>query len=109
MTELQGFQRKYLRGLAHDIKPVVFVGQKGVTEAVVLSMEEALNAHELIKVKFIDFKEKESKLAISEELRERTQSVLAGMIGHMAIYYRAQKDPKKRQIKVPKTSKDIPA
>ncbi len=109
MTELQGFQRKYLRGLAHSIKPVVFVGQKGVTDAVILSMEEALNAHELIKVKFIDFKEKESKLAISEELRERTDSVLAGMIGHMAIYYRAQKDPKKRQIKVPNTRKDIPA
>lgn len=109
MTELQGFQRKYLRGLAHGIKPVVFVGQKGVTDTVVLSMEEALDAHELIKVKFIDFKEKESKLAISEELRDRTESVLAGMIGHMAIYYRAQKNPKKRQIKVPKVRQDIPS
>lgn len=108
MKELQGFQRKYLRGLAHGIKPVVFVGQKGVTDAVILSMEEALNAHELIKVKFIDFKEKESKETLSEELKERTGSCLAGMIGHMSIFYRPHKDPKKRHIVVPKTRKDIP-
>jgi len=109
VEELQGFQRKYLRGLAHGIKPVVFVGQKGVTDAVILSMEEALNAHELIKVKFIDFKEKEAKLALSEELRGRTESCLAGTIGHMSIFYRPHKDPKKRQITVPKTRKDISA
>ncbi|VVS93122.1 ribosome assembly RNA-binding protein YhbY [Desulfoluna spongiiphila] len=109
MEELQGFQRKYLRGLAHGIKPVVFVGQKGVTDAVILSMEEALNAHELIKVKFIDFKEKESKQVLSEELKDRTDSCLAGTIGHMSIFYRPNKDPKKRQITVPKTRKDIPA
>lgn len=109
MIELQGFQRKYLRGLAHGIKPVVFVGQKGITDAVILSMDEALNAHELIKVKFIDFKEKESKQTISEELQQRTESCLTGIIGHMAIFYRPCKDPKKRQIVVPKTRKDIPA
>lgn len=109
VKELQGFQRQYLRGLAHAIKPVVFVGQKGVTEAVILSMEEALNAHELIKVKFIDFKEKEAKQALSEEIQKRTDSCLAGIIGHMAIYYRPHKEAKKRQIVVPKTKKDIPA
>ena len=109
MTELQGFQRKYLRGLAHDIKPVVFVGQKGVTDTLVLSMEEALDAHELIKVKFIDFKEKASKEAITQELEKLTGSYLTGLIGHMAIFYRAHKNPKKRQVKVPTTRKDIPA
>ena len=98
-----------MRGLAHGIKPVVFVGQKGVTEAVILSMEEALNAHELIKVKFIDFKEKEAKQTLSEELQGRTESYLAGTIGHVSIFYRSHKDPKKRQIVVPKTRKDIPA
>lgn len=109
MKELQGFQKKYLRGLAHGIKPVVFVGQKGVTDAVILSMEEALNAHELIKVKFIDHKEKEAKQALSAELQQRTGSCLAGSIGHMAIYYRCHKDPKKRQVVVPKTRKELPA
>lgn len=109
VKELQGFQRKYLRGLAHAIKPVVFVGQKGVTDTMVLSMEEALNNHELIKVKFMDFKDKEAKQTLSEELQARTNSCLAGIIGHMAIFYRTHKDPKKRQIVVPQTRKDISA
>lgn len=107
--ELQGFQRKYLRGLAHDIKPVVFIGQKGVTDAVILSMDEALNDHELIKVKFLDFKEKSSKEAICEELQARTQSYLTGLVGHMAIFYRTHKNPKKRQVALPKARKDIPS
>ncbi|MCG8470640.1 MAG: ribosome assembly RNA-binding protein YhbY [Desulfobacterales bacterium] len=104
---MQGFQRKYLRGLAHGIKPTVFVGQKGLTEAVVASTDEALNAHELIKVKFIDFKEKEAKVEISGELEKVTGSTLAGIIGHMAILYRPHKDPKKRRIVVPKTKKEM--
>ncbi|MBW1754247.1 MAG: YhbY family RNA-binding protein, partial [Deltaproteobacteria bacterium] len=57
MKKLQGFQKKHLRGLAHSLKPVVFIGQKGITDTVVRSINEALNSHELIKVKFIDFKE----------------------------------------------------
>ncbi len=107
VKELQGFQRKYLRGLAHGFKPVVFVGQKGVTDALILSMEEALDTHELIKVKFLDFKEKEAKQTLSEELESRTDSCLAGIIGHVAIFYRPQKDSKKRQITVPKTRQDL--
>ena len=71
------------------------------------STEEQLNAHELIKVKFIDHKEKESKVEISEALESQTGSVLAGIIGHMAILYRPHKDPKKRVIRVPKTKDEM--
>ena len=47
MTEkLEGFQRKYLRGLAHKKKPVVFVGQKGLTETLNGSINDALTAHD---------------------------------------------------------------
>ena len=49
---LNGSQRKFLRGLAHKLKPVVIIGQKGFGEAVIHAVEDALNAHELIKVKF---------------------------------------------------------
>jgi len=61
MKKLTSIQSKYLRGLAHALKPVVFVGQKGVTDALFKSTDEAFQRHELIKVKFIDFKEKEKK------------------------------------------------
>ena len=101
MEKLSGFQKKYLRGLAHNLKPVVFIGKNGLAEPVLNSMEEALNAHEIVKVKFIDFKEKEKKRTISEELEKETKSQHVGLIGHVAIFYRMHKDPKKRKIAVP--------
>ena len=101
MTDLKGFQRKYLSGLAHDLKPVVFIGQNGVTSSVEEALNEALDTHELIKLKFIEFKKKEQKEQLADAVQERTGCVLVGMIGHVAILYRRHKDAKKRQIRVP--------
>jgi RNA-binding protein len=94
-------QRKYLRGLAHKLKPVVFVGQKGVTATLGKAIEEALDAHELIKVKFVEFKEKVHKTAITARIETETGAVLAGIIGHTAIFYRPHRDPEKRRIQLP--------
>jgi len=101
MKKLEGFQRKYLRGVAHGLKPVVFIGQKGLTRAVLLSAEKAFERHELIKVKFNDFKEKEEKKEISGRIERETGSENVGMIGHTAIFYRQQEDPEKRKISLP--------
>ena len=99
--KLDGFHRKYLRGLAHKLKPVVFIGQKGITETLNRSIDDALTAHELIKLKFIDFKEKEDKERLAAILEETHNCELAGMIGHMAIFYRRHPDEEKRKITVP--------
>ena len=56
MKKLKGYQKKYLKGLAHGMKPLVFVGQKGLSPAVIKAVDESLKKHELIKLKFIDFK-----------------------------------------------------
>ena len=101
MTDLKGFQRKYLKGLAHDLKPVVFIGHNGVTSSVEQALNEALDTHELIKLKFIEFKKKEQKEQLADAVQERTGCVLVGMIGHIAILYRRHKEAKKRQIRVP--------
>jgi len=58
MEALKGFQKKFLKGRAHGLKPVVFLGQKGLTDNLIDSIHEALDTHELVKVKFIEFKEK---------------------------------------------------
>lgn len=94
-------QRKYLRGLAHGLKPVVFVGQKGITLALGKAINEALDTHELIKIKFVEFKEKAHKTAIAERIETDTGAVMAGLIGHTAIFYRAHRDPEKRKILLP--------
>ena len=101
MNKLKGFQKKYLRGLAHNLKPIVYLGQSGLTQAVIHSMEQALETHELVKIKFNDFKEKEQKKEITLSLEKETRSHLAGTIGHTAIFYRQQRDPEKRQIFLP--------
>ena len=101
MNSINSTQAKYLRGMAHGLKPVVFIGQRGLTDALIRSTEEAFESHELIKVKFIDYKEKKQKTELAKALEARTGSYLAGMIGHIAILYRQHPDPEKRKIVLP--------
>ena len=98
MQSLTSSQAKFLRGLAHNLKPVVFIGQKGITTAVLQAIREALDVHELIKVRFIDLPDKHHRLDVVSEVRQATDSFLAGLIGHVAIFYRPQPDLAKRKI-----------
>lgn len=98
MGSLKGSQRKYLRGLAHSLKPVVFIGKQGVVASVIRAVDEALDAHELIKLRFIDFKEKEQKEELSAKIGKETSSECVGLIGHQSIFYRQHRNPKKRKI-----------
>ncbi len=94
---MEGFQRKYLRGLAHRLNPVVQVGQSGVTEAVTEAVNAALLDHELIKVRL---REPEDKKAMADALAAGSEADLCGLVGHTAILYKAH--PKKPVIKLPK-------
>ncbi len=96
MQELTSGQRKQLRSLAHHLSPVGYVGKNGLTEAVVAAVDEALEDHELIKVKFNDHKDE--KREISADLAARTGSHLVGIIGNIAILFRYQHNPEKRKI-----------
>lgn len=98
---LKGFQKKYLKGLAHSYKPVVHIGQKGLSESLSAALEEALESHELIKIKFIDCKEKEQKKELITQLEAATKCEFIGMTGHIAILFRQNRTPEKRKISVP--------
>ncbi|GIW43517.1 MAG: hypothetical protein KatS3mg077_0799 [Candidatus Binatia bacterium] len=82
---LTGKQRKILRGRAHQLPAVVLVGQQGTTPAVIRAVDEALAAHELIKVRC---RRPEDKRRWAEELAAATGAALCGLIGHTAILYR---------------------
>ncbi|HOP62527.1 MAG TPA: ribosome assembly RNA-binding protein YhbY [Spirochaetota bacterium] len=86
MAELNGRQKRKLKSLAHHLKPVVQIGQKGLTEALVKAVDRALTDHELIKVKFVDFKDEKHELA--SEVSNSTGANLVDMIGNIAIFYR---------------------
>jgi len=102
VEKLKGYQKKYLKGLVHGMKPLVFVGQKGLSPTLIKAVDESLETHELIKVKFVDFKERDQKEEIIRAIEKQTASELVGMVGHVAIFYRQQKDPEKRKINIPK-------
>ena len=102
VEKLKGYQKKYLKGLVHGMKPLVFIGQKGLSSTVIQAVDESLEKHEIVKVKFSDFKEKSRKKEMAGVIEKETESELVGMIGHIAIFYRQQKDPEKRKIQVPK-------
>jgi RNA-binding protein len=101
VKKLKGSLKKHLRGIAHGMKPVVFVGQRNLTPNVIKAIHEALEYHELIKVKCIDFKEKEQKKKIAEEIERLAGCELVGMIGHILTFFRQQPDPEKRKIVLP--------
>jgi RNA-binding protein len=98
MDKLKSSQRKYLRSQAHHLKPLVTIGVKGVTQQLIGSVDLALKDHELIKIKFGEFKE--AKKEISDEIAKATKSEVVGLIGNIAILYRQNPEPEKRKIKI---------
>lgn len=96
MMVLTSKQRKILEKQAHNLNPVVIIGQHGVTENLLKMVEDSLKAHELIKVKFNEYKD--DKREYSEDIANRTDSNLVRVIGNVAIFYRQNEDPEKRLI-----------
>ena len=104
MRELTNAQRQYLRRLAHDLKPLVQIGKHGLTNQALAMIDRTLDAHELIKVKFLDFQDEKQEL--SETIAEQLNTVLIGIVGNIATFYREQRDPDKRKIAVSARSRD---
>lgn len=94
--EITSSERKKLRGLAHHIKPVIQLGKNGISESLIEAAEAALGDHELIKLKFLDFKHAKKELAT--ELSQKLKSHVVGMVGNTAIFYRENPIEEKRKI-----------
>jgi RNA-binding protein len=85
--ELSEKQRRHLRGLAHDLKPLIRLGNAGLTEAVATETARALQDHELIKVKGPGG-DREARDTLFTDLAQRTASALVHRIGNVAVLYR---------------------
>ncbi len=85
-------QKRYLKGLAHSLKPVVMVGNSGLTESVVAEINNALEHHELIKVR-ISGQERAERKAMLDEIAQTTGAELILVIGNIGGFYRPAKDP----------------
>ncbi len=93
MTELSTKQKQYLKGLAHNLNPVVMLGNNGLTEGVLAEIDNALNYHELIKVK-IAGADRETKQLIIDAIVRETQSSAVQTIGHVLVLYRESEEKK---------------
>jgi RNA-binding protein len=86
MAVLTSKQRQFLRGLAHPLAPVVRVGKAGVTESVIAETKKSLHSHELIKVRI----EADDRKTAAETLATATDAQIAGIVGKVAILFRAR-------------------
>jgi RNA-binding protein len=80
-------QRRHLKGLAHPLKPVILIGNAGLTDAVVAETSRALTDHELIKVR-LPGQDREERDTALKSLAERTGSAFVTRIGHIAVLFR---------------------
>ena len=99
MEQLSQTQRQYLRKIAHDLRPVVQLGKQGLTPSLLSTVDHALGAHELIKLKFLDYQDEKQELAT--QIVEELQAHLVAVVGNIAIMYRSQPDPDRRTIELP--------
>jgi RNA-binding protein len=88
---LTGKQRRHLRALAHDLRPVVLVGKDGIDDGLVAAVEQALVDHELIKVKVGEAAGLDRHEAAGD-LAAKTKSEVAQVLGNIVLLYRAHPD-----------------
>lgn len=82
--------KKKLKAQAHNLKPVIMIGQSGLTAAVLAELELALDSHELIKVRIRA--ERDDRKLISEKICAETGAELIQSIGQIAVIYRLNPD-----------------
>lgn len=95
---LNNKQTRQLKTLAHQLKPIVMVGQHGISDNILNEIDIALDHHELIKVRISA--DKEERQQILTVILDHSSAVAVQMIGHIAILFRVNS-------KSPKISKDL--
>jgi RNA-binding protein len=95
---LTGKQRRHLRALGHELRPVVQLGKDGIDDGLVKAIDQALADHELIKIKVGENADVDRHEA-ADAIAARTKSEVAQVLGNTVLLYRA--DPDDPQIKLP--------
>jgi RNA-binding protein len=84
--------------MANSLAPLVHLGKAGATAGVIDALSHALADHELVKLRFVDFKGE--KRGLAGQLAVQTGAELIRIIGNVAILYRQQTDPDKRKVDI---------
>jgi RNA-binding protein len=97
MEDLTNPQIRKLKALAQRMDATLKIGKHGLSDAFIHSLNEELDRHELVKVKFTEFKEQKKELA--PQLATRTNSHLVTLLGNVAVLFRRNPDAQKQKIR----------
>ena len=89
-------EKKLIKKLSHDLKPLIRIGKNGVTPSTIANIDKALTDHELIKIKYLEHKDQKNTL--TRQITEETRSELINRIGNTIVLYRESPHPQKRNI-----------
>ena len=101
--QLTNAKKKHLRSIAHSLKPVVTIAEKGITEGVSQEIERALNDHELIKIK-ININDPAVRKTLATQLCEKHNGALVQLIGKIVVVCRPAKKPNAKLSNLQKPS-----
>ncbi len=91
MLPLSNPETRALKARAQRLKAMLKVGREGLSPAFLAAVDDALKHHDLVKVKFDEFKEQKKELA--PQLAEKTGSHLVTRVGNVAVLYRPKPQP----------------
>jgi len=80
-------QKKYLRGIGHNINPMIIIGANGVTESLMKELESTLEHHEILKIKMASA-DRDDRKQIINYILEQTGALLVQSIGKICVIYR---------------------
>ena len=98
---LTGKQKRQLRSLAHHLTPIFQIGKSGITDEMVLGIEDALEKRELLKISILQNCEEDKKF-LANSIAKKTKAHLVQLIGHTIVLYKQSSKIKNRKIELVK-------
>ena len=99
MKNLNSSQRSYLKGKAHPLEPIIYIGKNGLSVGTLNAINSALSKRELIKIKFQEFKNDKQKL--STKIADETTSIVVEIIGHTLILFKQNPNSENQKYRLP--------
>jgi RNA-binding protein len=97
---LTGAQKAHLRGLGQTLGASLSLGREGPVPGFFAELEKLLGVHELVKLRF-NGADRHERAALCEKISAETRSTCVGAVGHTALFFRRQPDPKAQRITLP--------
>ena len=97
---LTGAQKSFLRGLGQKLDATLKLGKGGLTPAFFAELNKLLRAHELVKLRFLGA-ERDEREVLCAQIADEGRCVCVGAVGHTALFYRQNTEPKERTVALP--------